>query len=163
MTLPGCPPEPMLVILGLWLAITVLYHCHQVQQGSPKEPFWQYGLITGMGMGLKLTFLPLWFLPLVLLKRIHHTFYLGISGIVFLILTANPLMNFFGWIKFTFGELATREGYNRPVEMGSTKLQAMIDGLSLLLENIWRLEKTPIIVGLDICGKLSSGLVCQIL
>ncbi len=134
-------PEPMLLILGIWLAITVLYHHHQVQQGSQKEPYWQYGLITGMGMGLKLTFLPLWFFPLVLLKRINYAFYLGISGIVFLILTANPLMNFFGFIRFTFEHLGAREGYNRPVELGSTKFQAMIDGMTLLLENIWKLEK----------------------
>ena len=134
-------PEPVLIILGLWLAITVLYHHHHVQQGSTKEPFWQYGVITGMGMGLKLTFLPLWFLPLILLKRINHTFYLGISGIVFLILTANPLMNFFEWIKFTFQDLGAREGYNRPVELGSTKFQAMIDGMSLLQVNSWKVEK----------------------
>ncbi|MDX1412044.1 MAG: hypothetical protein R3351_07790, partial [Nitrospirales bacterium] len=149
-------PEPMLVILGLWLAITVLYHHHQVQQGSQKEPYWQYGLITGMGMGLKLTFLPLWFLPLVLLKRINHTFYLGISGIVFLVLTANPFMNFFGWIQFTFEDLGARKGYNRPVEMGSSKFQAMIDGLTLLQENIWKLEKPLILLVLIF---LSQGLL----
>jgi len=135
-------PEPLLLILGLWLAITVLYHHHQVQQGSKKEPFWQYGLITGMGMGLKLTFLPLAFLPLVLLKRFRDLlFYLGISGIVFLTLAANPLMNFTKLIKFTINSLVAREGYNRPMEAGSTKFQAMLDGFSLLEVNSWRLEK----------------------
>jgi len=135
-------PEPLLLILGLWLAITVLYHHHHVQQESKKEPFWQYSLITGMGMGLKITFLPLWFLPLILLKSFRHLFlYLAISGIVFFALTANPLMDFTGFRKFIFGHLIAHEGYNRPIELGSNKIQAMIDGFFLLLGNSWRLEK----------------------
>ena len=134
-------PEPMLLILGIWLAITVLYHHHHVQQGSKKEPFWQYGLITGMGMGLKLTFLPLWFLPLVLLKRFRHLFfYLAITGIIFIILTANPLMNFQHWLNFTV-KIFAREGYNQPLESGSHHFKAMLDGLSLFQTNIWQFEK----------------------
>ena len=135
-------PEPLLVILGVWLAITVLYHQYLIQHGKGKEPFWQYGLIGGMGLGLKLTFLPPWFLPLILLKGVRHRIqYLGISGIVFLTLTANPLMDFKGFLGFTFNQIVAREGHNSPIVSGSNKVQAMIDGLSLLLLNIWKTEK----------------------
>ena len=135
-------PEPLLVILGVWLAITVLYHQYQVQHGKEKEPYWQYGLIGGMGLGLKLTFLPPWFLPLILLRGVRHRIqYLGISGIVFLILTANPLMNFKGFLGFTFNQIVARQGHNSPIVSGSNKFQAMIDGLSLLFTNIWKTEK----------------------
>jgi hypothetical protein len=135
-------PEPLLLILGLWLAITVLYHHYLIRQCDDNNPYWQYGLIAGLGMGLKITFLPLWFLPLILLKGFRHVLlYLAISGIVFITLTANPLMHFTGFRKFTFGHLIAREGYNRPIELGVNKFQSMIDGFFLLLGNSWQFEK----------------------
>ena len=68
--LPRMKPEHLLLILAVWMSIIVLYHYRQVQQHGKKEPVWQYGLITGLGIGLKITFVPLVTLPLVLLKGI---------------------------------------------------------------------------------------------
>ena len=83
-TLSRMNPELLLLVLGVGLGLSVLYHQHLIRQGSEKDPIWQYGLIAGSGMALKINFLPLWVLPVILLKRIRHRIlYVGISGIVF--------------------------------------------------------------------------------
>ncbi len=133
-------PEPLLLIIAIWLAITVLYHAYQIQQGSGKEPVWGYGLIVGMGMALKITFAPLMLLPLILLNGFRRwCIYIGMILVVFLTLTANPFMNHEGFKNF-FRMLIAHEGYNYPIEPGSSKLQAMIDGFCRLTNKAWQTE-----------------------
>ena len=133
--LPRMKPELLLVILAGWITIVVLYHFHLVQEGRRREPFWQYGLVAGLGIALKITFVPVSLLPLILLRGIKNRLgYIAATSAVFFAVAANPLMNFNGFRQFLLGHLVARQGYNKPIVEGSSKLQAMVQGFDRLAD-----------------------------
>jgi len=111
-------PEPLLLILAVWLAILVYKQVSDIGKDNRTEPAWQYGLVIGLGLALKVNFAPLALLPLFMLSSIRRwVIYLGFSFVVFLLLVANPLMNGWGFLSFLVNNLLVREGYNRPLRL----------------------------------------------
>lgn len=145
--LPRMKPELLLLILSMWMAIIVIYHKYKYVAAveGDREPFWQYGIVSGLGIGLKITFAPLLILPLFLLRRLKNQIaYVLVLLTVFFVLTANPLMNFRGFLRFLFGSLVVRQGYNRPLVEGSSKLEAMWQGLDRLFD--FSLRHEPVLL-----------------
>lgn len=134
-------PEILLLILSILMAIVVLYHKHIIDSGSKDEPAWQYGVISGLGISLKITFAPLVLLPIFLIRRgKNFLVYIVTFVVLFFVMTANPLMNFKGFYWFLFGSLVARQGYNRPLVEGSSKIEAMQQGLGRLAGYSWHSE-----------------------
>jgi hypothetical protein len=139
--LPRMKPELMILIIDVWLCIAVLYHYHLTVSNGEASPVFTYGVIVGIGVALKITYFPLMLLPLVLVKSIKDKISLMmISAFVFIAITANPLMNFDGFLGFLFGELFARKGYNRPIVEGSDTFQAMGQGISRLFHFVYQQE-----------------------
>ena len=134
-------PEPLLVILAIWLAVLVLSQVSDIGKGPRAEPAWQYGLVVGLGLALKLNFAPLALLPLFMLSTFRRwMIYFGTSLLTFLLLVANPLTNSRGFLGFLVNNLLVREGYSRPLEEGRSIFGAMIDGLGFLASEIGTTE-----------------------
>jgi len=139
-------PEPLLVILAIWLAIFVFLQVSNAGKGSRAEPAWQYGLLIGLGLALKLNFAPLALLPLFMLSTFRRwMIYFGTSLLTFLLLVANPLTNSRGFLGFLVNNLLVREGYNRPLEEGRSYFGAMLDGIGFQVSEIGPTE-LPVIL-----------------
>jgi len=148
-------PEPLLLILAVWLAILVYKQVSDIGKDNRTEPAWQYGLVIGLGLALKVNFAPLALLPLFMLSSIRRwVIYLGFSFVVFLLLVANPLMNGWGFLSFLVNNLLVREGYNRPLEEGQSNLVAMFDGLGFQVSEVGPTELPVILltVGFGVLG-----------
>jgi hypothetical protein len=156
--LPRMKPELLLLILSMWMALIVMYHKYVAETEGNREPFWQYGIVSGLGIGLKITFAPLLILPLFLLRRLKNQIaYVLVLLTVFFVLAANPLMNFRGFLRFLFGSLVARHGYNRPLVEGSSKLEAMGQGLDRLFD--FSLQYEPVLLGVLVAFVAAGALV----
>ncbi len=149
--LPRMSPEPLLLTLVLCFAGLVLYHQRLGAQPDGKGPDWQYGFVSGLGVALKLTFLPLLVIPLILLRGLRQRLVFFASFVATLLtLTANPMMKTDVYKPF-LGSLVTRTGYNAPQTPGADRLQAMLDGMEQLASRSWIYEK-PLLLLLVLFG-----------
>jgi hypothetical protein len=148
-------PEPLLLILAIWLAVLVFYQVTNIGKDYRAEPAWQYGLVVGLGLALKVNYAPLALLPLFMLSTFRRWMvYIGTLLLTFLLLVANPLANSRGFLGFLVNNLLVREGYNRPLEEGRSIFGAMVDGLGFLASEIGTTELPVILLtfGFTILG-----------
>lgn len=107
-------PEPLLLSFSILLSSFALVHFYHLD-GKKNEPVYSYGVISGLGVALKLTFLPLLFLPLIVLHGIRNRIkFITVFAIIFMLLVLNPFMGRMGFLQF-LKNLIFREGYNKPI------------------------------------------------
>lgn len=156
-SLPRMKPESMILVLDILLSITIIYNYYLRRINIDDEPFFYYGIIIGAGVALKITFAPLAMLPLLIMNGIRRkVWFIIISLSVFFAITANPLMNFKGFMGFLTGHLVARKGYNRPIVEGSDGFEAMGQGMDRLFHFL--LGREQILLALLVCF-LVAGVV----
>ena len=98
-------PELIFVIPVYLLGIQLLKEIYQQNKNS-KQSLYIYAFVTGIGLSIKMTFLPFAILPLFMLKKISSKLkYLLYSTIAFFILSPQVAFqwhHFWGWMKGMF-------------------------------------------------------------
>ena len=128
-------PERWLVMVSLLFIIVYLLYGYK-DRHPLKFAIWS-GVIMGMGMATKFNFLPIIFLPFLLLNSKKDRFIYATSGVVSFFLFLLPVINKFGnYGSFIFG-IATHDG------MHGTGEKRMFDPVSVKSGFLEIFEVTP--------------------
>lgn len=123
--------EPMLASIGMPIAAILLRTIRKKNGVLTPASSCAIGVLSGLGMATKLTFLPIAVLPLFFLRRIWTLeLYSLSSGAIFLLFAANPLMNFKEMLGFWTGSIVARKGYNHPPDPEGSIFEHSLSGLS---------------------------------
>lgn len=94
---------PLPVMLLSLLLLQLIYHPEEEE--TRKQTIW-FGLISAFGLSIKLTYFPLWIIPLIALKSWKNKFiYSGTAIISFFVMALPVTLQihvFWGWIKGLF-------------------------------------------------------------
>lgn len=94
-----------LPVMLLSLLIIYLYYHHEEESQTKKYSIW-FGLISAFGLSIKLTYFPLWIVPLIVLTTWRQRFiYSGTAVLSFFVMALPVTLQvhiFWGWIKELF-------------------------------------------------------------
>ncbi len=104
-------PESFMIVPIILLVVVIAdYYFNKEQTSLSKKQINKLGIIGGLGMALKFSYLPFLFIPLFLIRGLKGNIRYGISVLVsFMVFAINVLFNldyFFDW----FGRMATHSG-----------------------------------------------------
>jgi len=99
-------PENLMPLPVMLLSLLLIYlYYHPEEEQSRKHGIW-FGLISAFGLSIKLTYFPLWIIPLIVLKSWKNKLiYSGTAFISFLAMALPVTLQigfFWGWIKGLF-------------------------------------------------------------
>ena len=98
-------PENLIPIPVMLLSLLLLQLIYKQEEESRKHAVW-FGLIMAFGLSIKLTYFPLWIIPLIVLKSWKNRFVYSGTAIVSFFVMALPVTLqihiFWGWIKGLF-------------------------------------------------------------
>ncbi|MEO8664695.1 MAG: hypothetical protein ABI462_04285 [Ignavibacteria bacterium] len=97
-------PENIIIFSSILLIGVLFYFIYKVDPENPSLSFIIIcGIICGFGTVTKLTFIPMWLIPFILIKKIKNKVLFVLSGVItfcFLFLPAiSNYKNFIGWIQ----------------------------------------------------------------
>jgi hypothetical protein len=96
-------PENLMPLPVMLLSLLLLYlYYHPEEEEKQKHSIW-FGLISAFGLSIKLTYFPLWIIPLIVLKSWKNRLFYSGTAIVSFFAMALPVTLqigfFWGWIK----------------------------------------------------------------
>lgn len=131
-------PEPLLLFSSTAMVLWIIYYVYKRQRAVEQDqglsiPILLASLISGFGIAVKITFIPLMVVPLLLIPRIRNKIYYLAATIVGFVLFTLPIIRmyprFFGWIK----DLLTHSGQYGSGPSGLISTGKYIKNMSRLL------------------------------
>jgi hypothetical protein len=126
-------PEPMLILLVMIFILVILSFYATTEE--KKRHAWIFGIITGAGLAIKATFLPLALLPLLLLTRKQNKLIYLLSVIPAFVLFTIPAIPEYPHMAKWFLGLSTHTGTYGTGSSGIVDFSAYFASLPLIIRN----------------------------
>jgi hypothetical protein len=99
-------PETLIPIPAVLMSIMLLHLLYNQDDKNEKKQSIIFGLISAFGLSIKLTFLPLWIIPFMVLKKWKNKLIYSATAVLSFFVFAIPvtlqLNKFWGWVKGLF-------------------------------------------------------------
>ncbi|HAQ18197.1 MAG TPA: hypothetical protein DCR40_03070 [Prolixibacteraceae bacterium] len=99
-------PENLMPVPVMLLSLLLLYLYYRPEDGQDRKHSIWFGLISAFGLSIKLTYFPLWIIPLIVIKSWKNKLIYSGTAIVSFFVMALPvtlqISFFWGWIKGLF-------------------------------------------------------------
>lgn len=99
-------PETLIPVPVVLMSIMLLYLLYNKDEEHGKKQSIIFGLISAFGLSIKLTYLPLWIIPFMVLKKWKNKLIYSATAILSFFVFAIPvtlqLNKFWGWVKGLF-------------------------------------------------------------
>ena len=127
-------PEPLLILITFLLVMLLMNFYFDTKKSRKRYPFW-FGVISGIGLATKATFLPLVIIPFFLLKRLKtNAIYLLVAiGVFFL--STSPAHNEYPKMVRWFRGLITHQGIYGQGEKGFPEIGNYISSMGQVIIN----------------------------
>ncbi|MCF8367574.1 MAG: glycosyltransferase 87 family protein [Bacteroidales bacterium] len=137
-------PEPVLVMITLALAAVLLVYYYEGNKSRIRYPFW-FGMVSGIGLATKASFLPLFFIPLFLLKGFKTKVIYFLVSVAAFFLCTSPAHNEYPRMFHWFTALITRKGIYGQGDKGFPEIGYYLSNIGQILSN-----NIPLIIGIGL-------------
>jgi len=140
------PESLMTAIVCLWLVLLVkILYQHEKERDYARYAF-LFGILFGIGLADKLTFLPYFLLPLIVLPARKYRIKYALFALLFFLIFAFPVVlnyrNFYHWVTNLF----IHTGAYGSGDTGIFKWNELMDHLMLQFQNTWLLWTTLVVM-----------------